>query len=340
MKLWDQTYTKTELMRHIGDISQACGIRRCVLDDGPGRGMRAFDVDTGSGLQFTALPDRGLDISACRYRGLPLSFISKTGPVAPGLCSYGSFLRYFTAGLLTTCGYTHMGAACMDGDRALAAHGYAPALVSDNTAAEESWQGDDYLMRIRGTMREAEVFGENIRMTRELRATAGENRIRITDRVENAGFDPQPLMLLYHCNFGHPFLGPDTRLISGGRNGVVPRDEAAASGLSRCDSFEEPTHGYAEQVFYHDLVPDAGGLVWAGLRNPALGVSVKLKFFKRELPYLIEWKQMGEGDYVCGLEPATWKPEGRARARVLGELETIQPGEVREFHLEICVESE
>ena len=44
---------------------------------------------------------------------------------------------------------------------------------------------------------------------------------------------------------------------------------------------------------------------------------------------------MGEGDYVCGIEPATWKPEGRAKARELGELQFIEPSEKREFNLEI-----
>ena len=45
---------------------------------------------------------------------------------------------------------------------------------------------------------------------------------------------------------------------------------------------------------------------------------------------------MGEGDLVCGLEPAIRQPDGRTRA--VGEWEYIQPGEVREFYLELLIE--
>lgn len=342
MYLWGREYTRNELLKHVGDVSQAFGIRRSVLDDGPGRGMRTFDVDTGSGLSFTVLPDRGMDISVCRYQSVPLGFISKTGHVAPGLFEYGErkFLRYFTAGLLTTCGYTHMGADCVDEGRPLALHGHATSLVSDNTSAEEYWTGDAYEMRIRGTMRETEVFAENLQLRREIAVTAGENRIRITDHVTNAGYETQPFMLLYHFNFGHPLVGADTKLVTGGRAGVVPRDAVAVPGLSRCDAFEGPTHGYAEQVFYHDLIPDTEGRIHVGLSNPSLGLTAWLRLRKDELPYLIEWKQMGEGDYTCGLEPATWKPEGRARARECGELAYIQPGAEKTFHLELEIEED
>ncbi len=60
-------------------------------------------------------------------------------------------------------------------------------------------------------------------------------------------------------------------------------------------------------------------------------------FNKHQLPHLIEWKQMGEGDYVLGLEPATWYPEGRAAARKRGELQYISPGEIQKFALEIGI---
>jgi len=340
LKLWNKDYTKRELMKHVGDISAVCGIRHTVLDDGPGRGMRVLDVDTGSGLQFSVLPDRGLDISTCRYKSIPLGFISKTGHVAPGFCTYGgtNFLRYFTGGLLTTCGYTHQGAPCVDEGVSLGLHGYATTLVSDNTSSQAGWDGDDYTMRIQGMTRESRVFGENLHLHRTISAKAGENKIIITDKLENAGFEPQPMMMLYHFNFGHPLVGENTTLVTGGRNKIVPKDDTAAAGLSRADAFECPTPGYAEQVFYHDLTPDADGSVSVGLINPDLGIGVHLKFFKHELPYLIEWKQMGEGDYVCGLEPATNKPEGRDKARECGELGFIQPSEIKTFNIELVIE--
>ena len=341
MIAWGKTFTRDELMKRAGDISQICGVRQSVLSDGPGRGMRVFDVNTGGGLTFSVLPDRGMDIGWCRYNNLPVGYISKVGPVSPALAQYGgdAFLRSFMAGLLTTCGYTHMGAPCVDEGVALGLHGRAHALVSDGTVADCHWEGNEYTMTLRGTMREVSALGENLQLTREIRAIAGENRFTITDTLENCGFHSQPLMMLYHFNFGFPLVGPDTKFISSRCNGVVPRDDQAATGLEQCRSFCDPIHGYMEQVFYHDLEPEADDGLFAGLHNPTLPLSVKIHFKRSELPCLVEWKQMGEGDYVCGIEPSTWKPEGRAKAREQGELLCIQPGEARSFHLELTAEN-
>ena len=46
---------------------------------------------------------------------------------------------------------------------------------------------------------------------------------------------------------------------------------------------------------------------------------------------------MGQGDYVVGLEPATWYPEGRSQARERGELEFLKPFEKRKFHIELGI---
>ena len=340
MKLWNKEYTKEELMKYIGDISQACGVRRSVLDDGPGRGMRVFEVNTGAGLTFSVLPDRGMDISHCSYNDIPLGFISKTGHVSPALCEYNGangFLRGFTAGLLTTCGYTHMGASCNDEGIDLGLHGYSWMATAEHASSCGYWDGDDYIIKISGTTREARVFAENIQSTREIYIKAGENSIFIKDTVENCGFETQPLMMLYHVNFGYPLVSPDSILVFSKRAGVVPSNEIAEKELELCDEFQTPTHKYIEQVFYHDLVPGENGAVYAGIVNKNLNIGANVKFNKNELPYLIQWKQMGEGDYVCGIEPATWKPEGRDKARKLGELQFIEPGEKRKFNLEIAI---
>jgi len=337
MVLWGKNYTKRELMKYIGDITQACGVRQSVLADGPGRGMRVFDVNTGGGLFFTVLPDRGMDIGECRFNNVPLGFISKTGYVAPSLCEYpgNGFLRGFTGGLLTTCGYTHMGAACADNGVELGLHGRATALVSDLTSVDCFWDGDDYLMKIKGTMREVSFFGENIHMRREITVKAGENAIHINDTVINFGYETQPLMLLYHFNFGYPLAGPGSAVETSGCKKIVPRDDTAAAGLDGCKAFEESIHKYAEQVFRHILTGDEKGEAFAGIYNKNMDISARIYFNKNELPYLNHWKQMGEGDYVCGLEPGTYLTIGRAKARESGALQTIEPGEERNFNLNI-----
>ena len=54
--------TEQELKPYIGAMRQIARVRTSVLDNGKGRGVRIADVDNGSGLRFTILLDRGMDI--------------------------------------------------------------------------------------------------------------------------------------------------------------------------------------------------------------------------------------------------------------------------------------
>jgi hypothetical protein len=156
------------------------------------------------------------------------------------------------------------------------------------------------------------------------------NNINIHDTVENEGFDPTPFMLLYHINFGFPLLSENTSLETNCKN-CQPRDEEAKKGLDKCCEFSEHIPRFKEQVFYRDSVENS----YAVLKNNKLGISAKVSFNGYQLPYLIEWKQVGEQDYVVGLEPATYPPEGRAVARKRNELEFLNPQEIRNFDINI-----
>jgi hypothetical protein len=57
------------------------------------------------------------------------------------------------------------------------------------------------------------------------------------------------------------------------------------------------------------------------------------------LPELIQWKQVGQGAYVLGLEPANCRPEGRSAARQRGKLVELAPGESVDYLLEFKVMS-
>ncbi|NJD03019.1 MAG: DUF4432 family protein [Ruminiclostridium sp.] len=341
-KIYGREYTKRELMKRVGDISQLAGARLCTLESGKAKGVTAVDVKTGGGLNFTVLPDRGMDIAWAEYKGISFGYISKTGVVAPALSELNGleFLRSFYAGLLTTCGLTYMGAPCVDEGKPLGLHGKASNLPADDLCVSNEWVGDEFVMSIKGRMREAAVFGENITLSREITAKLGENKLLISDAIENCGYTAQPLMLLYHCNFGYPLLDGTTELILPRGTEVKASNAVALKGINECKVFGEPKHGYDEQVFYYNPLPKDDGKVTAALFNKALGtngLSVSLTFNKNQLPYFIEWKQIGEGDYVVGLEPATWYTEGRSEARKRGELTFIEPGEIKNIELEVNV---
>jgi hypothetical protein len=173
-------------------------------------------------------------------------------------------------------------------------------------------------------------------MKRRILTRLGTSCISIKDVVENLGSTATPLMLLYHINLGFPLLDEGCELLSEAHS-VEPRDAEASPGLREWMHFQKPTPGYSEQVFYHDLPADKTG--WAGIQlvNPACKLGLSVRFQKATLPNLIQWKMMGEGTYVLGLEPANCRAGGRSQERVRGTLQFLQPGEVREFNIEIEV---
>ena len=65
-----------ELRKWCGDPSALCGVRDFVFNDGPARGIRAFDLKNGRGIEMTVLADRG---KLSGRRGFP-PFLKKKKP--------------------------------------------------------------------------------------------------------------------------------------------------------------------------------------------------------------------------------------------------------------------
>ena len=140
-------------------------------------------------------------------------------------------------------------------------------------------------------------------------------------------------MILYHVNLGFPVLDAGSRLIAPSLT-VTPRDAEAKKGKEQYASFIAPAAGYKEKVYFHDLAAP-GDRAMAAVVNPALGFGAYVLFKKSQLPHLIEWKQMGKGDYVVGVEPASNLVCGRDRERAEGRLRMLQPGETAAYDLEL-----
>lgn len=342
VQLFGKAWAQRDLMKHVGSLSQIGGVRLSMLDDGAGRGVRVAEFETGAGLSFTVLLERGMDIGAAKFKGASLVWESSTGPAHPAFFEREGlgWLRTFHGGLLVTCGMTYAGAPCVDEGQALGLHGRISHIPASNVWADGAWRGDEYEMWVRGRMRETMVFGENLTLTRRISAKLGEARITVRDIVVNEGYQVTPHMMLYHCNFGFPLLAEGSELIAPSKH-VAPRDEVAAAGLAGHAKYEAPIEGYAEQCFYHDMAADTEGFVTLLLVNRAFnggqGLGVYLKYRQAELPRFIQWKMVGTNPYVTGLEPANCLVEGRDKDRARGILQFLQPGEQREYVVEIGV---
>ena len=318
--LFGRSYTRAELSQLSGDTSQFAGVRLGELTDGFERGIRTADVRTGSGFEFTVLADRGLDIGPASFDGAPLAWRSMAPTTHPAYYEPEGlgWLRGFGGGLVTTCGLTDYGAPCEDEGQALGLHGRASYLAATNLAYGADWHGDECVLWVAGQTRQTRVFGENMTLRRRISTWMGRSSLTITDTITNEGHETTPHMLLYHCNLGFPVLSADSELLINDAE-VQPRDAACAPGLPQHRRFDPPTPGYTEQVFYHISKTDAEGYARAALVNRPFrggrGLGVSLRWHVAELPWMAQWKMMGQGLYVSGLEPATNWTIGRAGER-------------------------
>ncbi len=315
--------SRAMVQAHSLDMRQFIDARPSVLPNS----MRLIEVYNSSGLTFTLLPDRGLDVWTAHYRGIPLTWISLGSPHPP---DHGSpWLRQFNGGLLTTCGLQHAGPAEVDDETGehRDVHGNYTRLRAEILRSEGHWDRDVYTLELAGRVGEARLFGEQIRLERTLRVTLGVPGVEIVDVASNLSDAPAPFMLLYHCNVGYPLVRQGARL-DVPASAVYPRDETARHGRETWDVYAAGQAGYAEQVFYHHVL-QTDGEAKALLSNGEFGLLYA--WDTRSAPYLTQWKNLRRGIYVCGIEPGNCVPEGQNAARLDGRLAMLGPGESQTF---------
>lgn len=338
--VFGRTLTKQDILSRVGDISQLARVKLHRLVNGYEDGVLAADVVTGSGLQFTVLPSRGLDISSASFRGRALAWRSAQTDRHPAYYEPQGlgWLRSFPGGLVTTCGLTWMGAPNVDEGVELGLHGRFSNTPATGVSARGEWDGDDYRMTIEGSVREAVVFGENVLLHRRITTALGATSFRIEDRVTNEGFLQAPHMLLYHVNLGYPVVDEGSRIVVPAC-ATQPRDAEAADGAEEWMRIHTPVVGYREKVYFHTVEASADGTAMAAVVNPDLdgGMAVYVRYRPDQLPCFVQWKMLGAGTYVIGLEPANALVMGRSVEREAGRLQYLEPGESRIYELEIGV---
>lgn len=334
MKFWD--FNKLDLDK-IGNISQVAGLRHYEFADGKAKGVEAVDVRTGTGLGFTVLPGRGMDIAWTEYRGVPINYMSKTGIVSPSYFESNGMnaLRNFFGGTLTTCGLLNVGGPQkvnhpVIGEREYGLHGRISNCAAEQVSLSEDWENGDYVMRVSGLMREACLHGEHLTLRREISTKFGSNEFTIKDTVTNHAAFSQDVMLLYHFNVGYPLLDENSKLVANSKS-ITPRSEEAAQEIDKVFSCKEPVGGQAELCYVHDIVPDENGNVSVSFYNDKLELGVMLQYKKSQLPCFFQWKMLNKSEYVMGLEPGNCLPVGYNNAD--GKLDVLGPRESKTYEV-------
>lgn len=156
--------------------------------------------------------------------------------------------------------------------------------------------------------------------------------------MDISGASYQGINLVYHINPGFPLLDEGSELVCSSRK-CEPKNEHSRKAMQDMQKFSSPVAGFEEQNFLHTMLADKDGYGYAAMINSELagGLGLSVKFPIANLPFLSEWKMMGQGDYVVGIEPVNTKLHSRAVLRREKALPVLHAGEKREMQVEIGV---
>jgi hypothetical protein len=302
-----------------------------VVADGPAAGCRALDLRVWDGIDLRLLPDRGLDLGAAWYRGVPLAWISAVGERGPLSRPRGDdWGLAFGGGLLVTCGLRNVGAPSeghgLHGDYS---HQRAAQVAVERTAVDGA-----LVLTARGRVVEASALGHHLALERRVRTRTGQGLVELEDVTRNLGREPEPAPLLYHVNLGAPLWEAGAR-IALDAEATLPRDADAAAAPAWHEA-PGTVPGAPERVYEHVLRPVADGWQRAVVHG-ACGLDLELAWDAATLPRLHQWVHPAPGVGALGLEPANCSVLGRAADRAAGRLPLLAPGEARVTRLRIAV---
>lgn len=323
-----------EEKRYIGHRDQLIRAKRIQMVEGKAAGCELVEVQNGSGLHFSVNLSRGMDIPYVEFNGQNFGFISPCGIVAPQYFDdkgFG-FLKSFTAGFLTTCGLKMAGAPCEYEGTEYGLHGNISHTPAEESGYRIDESGEIPKVEIYGKMRDAVVFGDKLVLDRSIRCDYKERKIFVTDQVTNEGYQPARHMIIYHCNIGYPILSPESEIFIPSRE-VIARNAHAQEGIAIWDQVQEPESGYEEMCYYHIPEIDKEGYGAGAIYNPNLNMGIAVSYHTGTLDRMVQWKMMGNGDYVMGLEPCNSTIDGIEDAVKNGTMKYIQPGETIEHKL-------
>jgi galactose mutarotase-like enzyme len=329
----------------------AWSIRKTTLHGGLSHGVDIINVDNGA-LRFSILPTRGMGVWRGEYKGLFVGWRSPVrGPVNPAFVNVVQrgglgWLAGFDE-TIVRCGLESNGAPCRDvvtnnmGQRSevdLTLHGKI-ANVPASHVEVQVLDGKVPELVVSGRVCESGLFMPQLRLVTRISSAVGSNAFTITDQVTNMKATEAEMELLYHCNFGPPFLAAGSVLETPARF-VAPRDLRAAEGIDEYSAYAGPTPGYVEQCYWYAPLADAKGRTLAMLRTQGADKAIVCRYNARQLPFFTQWKNTAaeEDGYATGLEPGTNYPNPKTYERSQGRVVKLKPGEVHtaSITIEVC----
>ena len=304
MELLGRKYSYEDLLRRCNpDVLY--GARRVELCDGRGRVLRIVEVKTSAGLRVSFIEDKCLDILDMEYKGVNIGFLSKNAVISGAATNpeTDSFTKYWSGGFLATCGLRNTGPSCCIDGEFFPIHGRIGVTPAENVNVSV----DNNEIIITGKVMETALFGPRLEMNRKITIPSGGAQITINDTIKNLTPETETIFLLYHINFGFPFLSEDLTLVFPEAQ-VSGRTDLARDNIHSRTIITPPIDGEPELVYFYRL-REKDAIV--GLINQQLGIKAMISYDSGRLPVLSQWKSMRSGDYALGIEPGTSFIRGR-----------------------------
>ena len=290
-------------------LRQVCYADRVTVNSGKSDGLKLIYCAAGK-LGFILNESKCLDVASLSVNGENVSFISKNGFTN----QQTGFLKNFGGGMLYTCGLDAIGDI-----KGHLLHGLIHNIPAENVVVSCT----DEKLVITGEMRDSALFGENLLLKRTITAYTKETKLEISDELVNESYRTEKYCLLYHVNFGYPFLGENTVLETNAKE-IIPRTEKAAKNMANVLKLEAPVDNEEEECFFHN---GATAITVRGENSLKATVSYTGDMFG-----FIEWKSFASGDYALGIEPATSALDGYF------EYKTVEPSETKKYGVTISFE--
>lgn len=294
---------------------------RELMDALPGGVGRVVDIRVMGGIDLEVLPDRGLDIGAAWYAGVPLSW---TSPIARGapldVARDADWLRRFRGGLVTTCGTDHVGPPT----ESAGLHGRHSSLPATDVRTTRHRDGDATVCRVTGTIEDIEMFGRRIVVHRTIETRTDAPQVVLRDVIENQGHAATPVPLLYHVNLGPPLIHPGSRIHSRCRD-VVARE--AVASVPDPLLLPEPAADPMEAVFEHRNPQAQAGVAHVVVDSPVSDVAAVVSWSLVSLPRLYQWVWPARRGWALAVEPSNTALFGADRSGPRHGAPMVEAGE-------------
>lgn len=282
-------------------------------------GGRLLTIRLHGGLAIDVLPDRGLDLGAVWWRGVPLAWRSphRADP-GPG----NGWEERFLGGLMVTCGPENIGPPTATAGQ----HGSHHLTPATEVRWWREVTAEGVEVHVRGVVGRSTLYGTRVVVEREIVARTDRARVEVRDLVRNDGDTPVGVPLLYHVNLGAPLLAPGGRLHLGPDVRTRLRDPLPPGRDPL--TLPAPSPGAEAVVAEHQgLAVSPDGLSRAVLEVPGWATRVRVEWPAATLPRLCTWAWPARGAWVLGVEPTNAPLFGSEREGPHTGAPLLAPGE-------------